>query len=231
MALAHRRPYSIYRWLANTPRWLYQLGLGWVPGYRIMQLTHCGRKSGQIRQTILEVLHYDPGTREVLVVSGWEGKTDWYRNIQHEPALEVRIGRVQYRPIQQFLSPEETAQLILTLFRQRPREARLLGPLLGVDPDADEARLRARLETFASREYVCVPQKKAELSVDQKVGEEHLVTNNGDEQGRGWTGHELARLLHEKLPSLLPVSPLPVLLAGLLPHRLWKGRGAASTDP
>ena len=22
MALAHRRPYGIYRWLANAPRWL-----------------------------------------------------------------------------------------------------------------------------------------------------------------------------------------------------------------
>jgi hypothetical protein len=56
--------------------------------------------------------------------SGWEGKTDWYRNIEHEPALEVRTGRVAYRPVQEFLSPEETAQLILALFRQHPREVR-----------------------------------------------------------------------------------------------------------
>ena len=97
---------------------------------------------------ILEVLHYDPKTQEVLVVSGWEGKTDWYRNIEREPALEVRTGRVAYRPVREFLLPEETARLILTLFRQRPREARLLGPLLGIDPDADEARLYARLEAF-----------------------------------------------------------------------------------
>jgi deazaflavin-dependent oxidoreductase (nitroreductase family) len=148
MALAHRRPYGIYRWLAHAPDWLYQCGLGWLLGYRLMQITHRGRKSGKLRRTVLEVLHYDPQTREILVVSGWEGKTDWYRNIQQEPALEVRISRVQYRPDQAFLSSEETAQLILTLFRQRPREARLLGPLLGVDPDTDEAHLRARLSTF-----------------------------------------------------------------------------------
>ena len=73
MALAHRRPYGIYRWLANLPRWFYRLGLGWVLGYRVAQITHRGRKSGQIRQTILEVLHYDRETHEVLVVSGWEG--------------------------------------------------------------------------------------------------------------------------------------------------------------
>lgn len=148
MVLAHRRPYGIYRWLAHAPDWFYRLGLGWLLGNRLMQITHRGRKSGRLRSTVLEVLHYDPQTREILVVSGWEGKTDWYRNIQHEPALEVRIGRMHYRPVQEFLSSEETARLILTLFRKRPRAARLLGPLLGVDPNADEARLRARLETF-----------------------------------------------------------------------------------
>ena len=148
MALAHRRPYGLYRWLANAPNRLYRLGLGWLFGHRMAQITHRGRKSGLVRRTVLEVLHYDPRTREVLVVSGWEGKTDWYRNIQREPALEVRIGRVRYRPVQQFLSPEETVQLILTLLRQHPREVRFLGPLLGIDPDAPEPVLHARIEAF-----------------------------------------------------------------------------------
>jgi deazaflavin-dependent oxidoreductase (nitroreductase family) len=148
MALAQRRPYGMYRLLANAPRWFYKLHLGWVLGHRVVQITHRGRKSGLLRRTILEVLSYDPQTREVLVVSGWEGKTDWYRNIQQEPALEVRIGRVQYRPVQEFLSPQETAQLILVLFRKHPREVRFVGPLLGIDPEAPEADLRIRLEDF-----------------------------------------------------------------------------------
>ena len=70
MALAHRRPYGIYRLLANAPRWFYRLGLGWLLGHRVVQITHRGRKSGLLRRTILEVLSYDPQTREVLVVSG-----------------------------------------------------------------------------------------------------------------------------------------------------------------
>jgi len=96
MALAHRRPYGIYKWLANAPRWFYRLGLGWVFGHHMVQITHRGRKSGVLRRTVLEVLQYDQQTREVLVMSGWEGKTDWYRNIERESALEVRIGRVHY---------------------------------------------------------------------------------------------------------------------------------------
>jgi deazaflavin-dependent oxidoreductase (nitroreductase family) len=148
MSLAPRRPYGIYRLLANAPRLFYQLHLGWLLGHRVVQITHRGRKSGALRKTILEVLSYDPQTREVLVVSGWEGKTDWYRNIEREPALEMRIGRVHYQPVQEFLSPQETTELILTLFRKHPREVRFVGPLLGIDPQAEEADLRARLATF-----------------------------------------------------------------------------------
>jgi hypothetical protein len=55
---------------------------------------------------------------------------------------------VHYRPVQEFLSPEETAQLILSLFRRHPREVRFVGPLLGIDPEAPEADLLARLEAF-----------------------------------------------------------------------------------
>ena len=66
--------------------------IGWVLGHRVAQITHRGRKSGQIRRTILGVLHYDPQTHEVLVVSSWEGKIDWYRNIVCEPAVLATYG-------------------------------------------------------------------------------------------------------------------------------------------
>jgi hypothetical protein len=71
--------------------------LGWLLGHA-WGSTHRDRKSGLIRRTVLEVLQYDLPTREVLVVSGWEGK--------------------------------------------------FVGALLGIDPDAEEAALRARLEAF-----------------------------------------------------------------------------------
>ncbi len=138
----------IYRWLAKAPLWFYQLGLGWVLGNRLLQITHRGRRSGLLRRTVLEVLHYDPQTREVLVVCGWGGKTDWYRNIEHEPALEIRIGRVRYKPVQELLSLEETVREVLAFFGHHPREVSFAGPLLGIDPHAPEPVLRARIETF-----------------------------------------------------------------------------------
>lgn len=62
--------------------------------------------------------------------------------------MNVRIGRVHYRPIQEFLSPEEITQVILTLFHLHPREVRFAGPFLGIEPDAPEPVLRARIQAF-----------------------------------------------------------------------------------
>ncbi len=141
-----RRPSGITRLLAKLPLVFYRAGLGWLLGTRFAQITHRGRKSGLLRQTVIEVLRYDARTREVIAVSGWGGETDWYRNIQQEPALEIRIGRVAYQPVQHLLSPEETSTEVLMAFQQHPQEARILGPLLGVDLAASEPLLRTQLE-------------------------------------------------------------------------------------
>ena len=92
MALAQRRPYGIYRLLANAPRWFYRLGLGWLLGHRVVQITHRGRKSGLLRRTILEVLSYDPQTREVLVVSSAPHKS---LHVVGESRLANRLASCQ----------------------------------------------------------------------------------------------------------------------------------------
>ena len=94
----------------------------------------------------MEVLRYEPHTKEVIVVSGWGGKTDWYRNIQQEPAREIRIGRVVYQPAQQLLTSEETSTEVRTVFQRHPLEARLLGPLLGIDRTASEPIQNVQIE-------------------------------------------------------------------------------------
>ena len=141
-----RRPSGITRLLAKSPLVFYRFGLGWLLGTRFAQITHRGRKSGVLHSTVVEIIRYDPGMREVIAVSGWGGKTDWYRNIQQEPALEVRIGRIAYRPNQRLLTPEETSTEILAAFRQHPQEARIIGPLLGIDVTASTPVLRAQIE-------------------------------------------------------------------------------------
>ncbi len=64
----------IYRWLAKAPLWFSRFGLGWILGNRLLQMTHRGRRSGLLRQTVLEVPHDDPQTREALIVGSDEQK-------------------------------------------------------------------------------------------------------------------------------------------------------------
>jgi hypothetical protein len=39
--------------MLKLPLLLYRLGLGWIFGHRFLLLTHKGRRSGKVRQTVL----------------------------------------------------------------------------------------------------------------------------------------------------------------------------------
>ncbi len=63
----------------RLPLPLYRLGLGSLLGHRFMLLTHTGRRTGKVHRTVLAVLHFDPVTHEVKVMSAW-GRSDWVKN-------------------------------------------------------------------------------------------------------------------------------------------------------
>jgi deazaflavin-dependent oxidoreductase (nitroreductase family) len=119
------KPAGLLRRLLKFPNLLYRRRLGWLFGHRFMMLTHRGRKSGQVRQTVLEVVQYDPATRESVVLSGWGGGADWYRNIRAQPAILVQTGRLRYEPEQRFLSPDEATAVAANFERRHPIEARI----------------------------------------------------------------------------------------------------------
>lgn len=118
------RPHGLLKVAFDLPRTVYRLHLGWLLGHRFLLLTHHGRKTGRLRRTMLEVVRYDPVTRESVVLSAYGDRSDWYRNIQAQPALEVRTGRDRYAPVQRALTPDETYS-VLADYRRR------YGSLLG----------------------------------------------------------------------------------------------------
>lgn len=65
------------RLLFRLPVYLYRFGLGWVLGHQFLLLTHAGRRTGRVRETVLKVPHYDPVSRESIVASAWGKQTDW----------------------------------------------------------------------------------------------------------------------------------------------------------
>jgi deazaflavin-dependent oxidoreductase (nitroreductase family) len=146
---AIERPHGLTRWLADLPGIAYRLGLGWIYGRTLVELTHRGRTSGRTYRTVLEVVRSDPATREVIVVSGWGGTTDWYRNLQAAPALRIRTGRWDFVPDQRFLAPDETWSEVMRYVATHQREARAVhARLFGIDLDAPPDQVRARVDEF-----------------------------------------------------------------------------------
>ena len=130
------RPSRVLKQIFDTPAILYRIGLGWTLGRRILAVTHRGRKTGQLREAVLEVLLFRPENQESVVVSAYGTKADWYRNILVEPALRVRTGRLDYVPEQRLLTPEEAREAAVEFSERHSWEVRLVPkvlPAIGAD--------------------------------------------------------------------------------------------------
>jgi len=79
---------AFYRLSHLPPRIAYAMGLGPLIGRLILLLTTTGRKSGLTRVTPLQYEEID-GT--IYVGSARGLKSDWVRNIQANPTVEVRV--------------------------------------------------------------------------------------------------------------------------------------------
>jgi len=79
------------RWLVRMPIALYQTGLGFLFGPRLLMLEHTGRKSGARRRVVLEVLAR-PARGEYVIIAGFAEKAQWYRNIQASPRVRISTG-------------------------------------------------------------------------------------------------------------------------------------------
>jgi deazaflavin-dependent oxidoreductase (nitroreductase family) len=142
------KPTALLKLAFTLPRYLYRWHLGWLLGYRCLMITHRGRKTGRLRQTVLEVVHYDPSTQECIVMSGYGTQSDWYRNIQVHPAVEVQVGRQSYLPQQRMLEAQETRARLEAYQQDHPLLFRELMYLVGYASDATPEGLRALSQVF-----------------------------------------------------------------------------------
>jgi deazaflavin-dependent oxidoreductase (nitroreductase family) len=126
---------------------LYRAGLGRLLGHRFMLLTHIGRRSGKVRQTVLAVLQFDPKTREIRAISAWSA-SDWYKNILALPALQVETGSTRYVPIHYSLSSEEIAALFEEYRSQHPIFSRIVCRIPGWKWDSSHEELLELAKTL-----------------------------------------------------------------------------------
>jgi deazaflavin-dependent oxidoreductase (nitroreductase family) len=125
-----------------------------------MMITHVGRKTGVVRQTVVEAVNYDSKTRACQTEAFWGEQTDWYRNLQAHPALEVQIGSRRYVSQQHFLSTEELLTLLQDYEHLHPRGLRLLFRHLGYPYDGSPEGLHAIAQVIRGVEFRPQEQKK-----------------------------------------------------------------------
>ena len=88
-------PTGIKRLFFRAPIPLYRAHLGFLLGKRFLMLEHTGRKSGQTRRTILEVVANHPDA--VYVAAGWGARAQWLKNVKANPEVVVYLGSRRFR--------------------------------------------------------------------------------------------------------------------------------------
>lgn len=118
------------RWFVRAPIWLYRARLGVLFGARLLMLEHVGRKSGQRRYVVLEVVDH-PAAGRYVVVSGFGVRAQWFRNVEATP--QVRIYLASHKParaIAHRLDANASAAALSRYAAARPRSWAKLRPVL-----------------------------------------------------------------------------------------------------
>ncbi len=132
-------PTGIKRFMFRAPIWLYSIGLGGIMGGQFLLLKHTGRKSGQPRQAVLEVVDYDPETGDFFVASGFGKKSDWYLNVLKTPEVTIQVGNNLMPATALPLTPDESGKAMVNYAHRNPRAAKELMRLCGYEVDGSDA--------------------------------------------------------------------------------------------
>jgi deazaflavin-dependent oxidoreductase (nitroreductase family) len=143
MVLTRKKPTGILRALLRAPIWLYRWNLGWIMGRRFLLLTHTGRKSGLNRQSVIEVVSYDKVTGLYYVAAAWRDRSDWYRNIRHNPTVSVQVRNHSFQARAEQISTQEGEARLWEYAQKHPTAfSELVTVMLGerLPPDKETCR-------------------------------------------------------------------------------------------
>jgi len=133
-------PRGLARLAWRAPIWFYRLGLGGLFGQRMLLLEHIGRKSGQVRQNVLEVVRHDEKSNAYVVASGFGEQADWYKNVTAHPQVTIQVGNNHMTAHAERLPVEEATDEMLDYNRRHPVALRTLSGKPGSDAPERIAR-------------------------------------------------------------------------------------------
>lgn len=136
-------PAGLSRLFFRLPIYLYRLHLGWLLGGRFLLVNHIGRKSGQLRQVVIEVVEHDPAADTYTVAAGFGRKSDWYLNLLKTPDVTIQVGRRTLAVTAVPLTPDVGGETMVRYARRHETAARNLARFMGYQVDGTEADYRA----------------------------------------------------------------------------------------
>ena len=141
---------TLLRLIKRPPQILYALGLGPIYGRLVLLLTTTGRKSGLPRVTPLQ---YEEMDGDIYVASALGDQADWFRNIQANPKVEVRIRSRRFAGIAEPITdPSRVADFLEFRLRRRPKMVGAIMRREGLPPNPD----RADLESYAEQRALVI---------------------------------------------------------------------------
>lgn len=124
MSTVDRVPRWLWRLMRVPPQVLFAFGLAPLIGRRLLLLRTIGRKTGKLRVTPLQ---YDLMGGCYVVGAARGRKTDWVRNIQANPVVEVQSAQGRFTADAEVVTdPARIADFIFQRYQTRPRFVRTL---------------------------------------------------------------------------------------------------------
>ena len=131
-------PRGLARLAWRAPIWLYRIGLGGLLGKRFLLINHIGRKSGKMRQAVVEVVYQDKETGAFMVASGFGEQADWYKNLMAHPEITIQVGRERIHVHAERLPLSKATEVFLDYTHRHPTALRTLAKILGYQTDGSQ---------------------------------------------------------------------------------------------
>ena len=124
--------------LFRAPRYFYHLKLGFLFGERFIHLKHWGRKSGQLKETVIEVIDQDKTNGTLYSASGFGEQSQWFKNISVNNAAFVTVKNTEFKAIASVLCADEATQILLRYAKAHPNSIKGVARLSGYEMDGSE---------------------------------------------------------------------------------------------
>lgn len=156
--MSPKKNFSFWKFIKYPPQFLYAIGLGPIYERMVLLLTTTGRISGLPRITPLQ---YEEIEGEIVIASARGIKADWFKNIQADPRVVVRVRSRKFAGIgEPVTDPGRIADFLEYRLRKNPRMIGFIMSREGVSKNPT----REELEKHALRKAMVVIKPLKEIN-------------------------------------------------------------------